>query len=85
MSTLPAESMEARAEGFRTAYEKVKAEIGKVIVGHDEIVHGVLDLPVYRRACPARRGAGAGQDAARCGRSPRRSSSTSTGFNSPLT
>ena len=42
MSTLPAESMEARAEGFRTAYEKIKAEIGKVIVGHDEIVHGVL-------------------------------------------
>ena len=28
--------------GFRTAYERVKAEIGKVIVGHDEIVHGVL-------------------------------------------
>jgi MoxR-like ATPase len=42
MSTLPVESMEARAEGFRTAYEKVKGEIGKVIVGHDEIVHGVL-------------------------------------------
>jgi MoxR-like ATPase len=35
-------TMEARAEGFRTAYGKVKAEIGKVIVGHDEIVHGVL-------------------------------------------
>ena len=34
--------MEARAEAFRTAYEKIKAEIGKVIVGHDEIVHGVL-------------------------------------------
>jgi MoxR-like ATPase len=34
--------MEARAEGFRTAYERIKAEIGKVIVGHDEIVHGVL-------------------------------------------
>jgi MoxR-like ATPase len=34
--------MEARAEGFRTAYEKIKGEIGKVIVGHDEIVHGVL-------------------------------------------
>jgi MoxR-like ATPase len=42
MSTLPAESIEARAEGFRTAYEKIKGEIGKVIVGHDEIVHGVL-------------------------------------------
>jgi MoxR-like ATPase len=34
--------MEARAQEFRQAYERVKAEIGKVIVGHDEIVHGVL-------------------------------------------
>src|SRR6201996_9586151 len=34
--------MEARAEEFRTAYHRVKGEIGKVIVGHDEIVHGVL-------------------------------------------
>ena len=34
--------MEARAEEFRTAYNRVKAEIAKVIVGHDEIVHGVL-------------------------------------------
>jgi MoxR-like ATPase len=34
--------MEARAEEFRQAYERLKAEIGKVIVGHDEIVHGVL-------------------------------------------
>ena len=42
MSTLPAESMEARAEAFRAAYDRVKGEIGKVIVGHDEIVHGVL-------------------------------------------
>jgi len=38
----PAESMEARAEEFRAAYERVKAEIAKVIVGHEEIVHGVL-------------------------------------------
>jgi MoxR-like ATPase len=37
-----AETMEARAEDFRTAYSRVKQEIGKVIVGHDEIVHGVL-------------------------------------------
>jgi MoxR-like ATPase len=34
--------MEARAEEFRSAYQRVKSEIGKVIVGHDEIVHGVL-------------------------------------------
>ncbi len=42
MNTSPEESMEARAEGFRTAYDRVKREIGKVIVGHDDIVHGVL-------------------------------------------
>jgi MoxR-like ATPase len=42
MSVTHAESMEARAEEFRTAYERVKSEIAKVIVGHDEIVHGVL-------------------------------------------
>src|SRR5271170_5308230 len=36
------ESMEARADDFRSAYTKVKGEIAKVIVGHDEIVHGVL-------------------------------------------
>jgi MoxR-like ATPase len=34
--------MEARTEEFRERYNQVKAEIGKVIVGHDEIVHGVL-------------------------------------------
>jgi MoxR-like ATPase len=42
MAALAAESMEAQADEFRSAYQKVKAEIAKVIVGHDEIVHGVL-------------------------------------------
>jgi MoxR-like ATPase len=42
MAVTHAESMEARAEEFRSAYELVKSEIAKVIVGHDEIVHGVL-------------------------------------------
>jgi MoxR-like ATPase len=44
MSTAPADpaSMEVRAAEFRDAYGKVKAEIGKVIVGHEEIIHGVL-------------------------------------------
>ena len=44
MSTLThtSDSIEARAEEFRTAYNRVKTEIAKVIVGHDEIVHGVL-------------------------------------------
>src|SRR5436189_1991160 len=35
-------SMPQRAEQFRQAYNKLYAEIAKVIVGHDEIVHGVL-------------------------------------------
>jgi MoxR-like ATPase len=42
MAETHAESMEARAEEFRSAYERVKSEIARVIVGHDEIVHGVL-------------------------------------------
>ena len=42
MSASLTESMEVRAEEFRSAYTKVKGEIAKVIVGHDEIVHGVL-------------------------------------------
>src|ERR1700687_1565252 len=37
-----AESMQQRAEQFRQAYRRLQAEIGKVIVGHAEIVHGVL-------------------------------------------
>ena len=41
MSDDPA-AMEARAQEFRDAYARVKDEIGKVIVGHDDIVHGVL-------------------------------------------
>src|SRR5512142_1697161 len=42
MSTVDPAAMEARAEEFRQIYLRVKAEIAKVIVGHDEIVHGVL-------------------------------------------
>ena len=34
--------MQERAEEFRKAYARVQAEIGKVIVGHADIVHGVL-------------------------------------------
>src|SRR4051794_38650166 len=33
---------EERIQQFRTAYESLRAEIGKVIVGHDEIVEGTL-------------------------------------------
>src|SRR5712691_1727180 len=35
-------SMQQRAEQFRQAYARVQKEIGKVIVGHTDIVHGVL-------------------------------------------
>jgi MoxR-like ATPase len=34
--------MQQRAEEFRKAYGRVHREIGKVIVGHSDIVHGVL-------------------------------------------
>lgn len=37
-----AEQMQQQAEEFRQRYHAVRDEIGKVIVGHDEIVHGVL-------------------------------------------
>jgi MoxR-like ATPase len=37
-----AATMQQRAEQFRQAYNRVQGEIGKVIVGHAEIVHGVL-------------------------------------------
>ena len=37
-----AASMQQRAEEFRKAYGRIQAEIGKVIVGHTDIVHGVL-------------------------------------------
>ncbi len=35
-------NFEQQAEQFREKYLRIKNEIGKVIVGHDEIVHGVL-------------------------------------------
>ena len=37
-----AETMEQRAEEFVERYAAVREQIGRVIVGHDEIVHGVL-------------------------------------------
>jgi len=36
------ESMQQQAEEFRTRYNAVKTQIGRVIVGHDDIVNGVL-------------------------------------------
>src|SRR5216110_3809944 len=40
MSVLP--SMQEQARQFRDAYANLQSEIGKVIVGHADIVHGVL-------------------------------------------
>src|SRR5690349_8161926 len=37
-----AAQMQERTEDFRRTYGKVHREIGKVIVGHSNIVHGVL-------------------------------------------
>jgi MoxR-like ATPase len=39
---MSAASMQERAEQFRQAYSRIQQEIGKVIVGHTDIVHGVL-------------------------------------------
>ena len=36
------EAMRAQAEEFRDRYTAVREMIGRVIVGHDDIVHGVL-------------------------------------------
>ncbi|MFV2068339.1 MAG: AAA family ATPase, partial [Pirellulales bacterium] len=36
------ESMEKRAEQFTQRYTAVREQLGRVIVGHDEIVHGLL-------------------------------------------
>ncbi len=37
-----AASMQAQAELFRQRYSAVREQIGRVIVGHDDIIHGVL-------------------------------------------
>ena len=36
------QQIQAKAEEFRQRYHAVKEQIGRVIVGHDDIVHGVL-------------------------------------------
>jgi MoxR-like ATPase len=36
------DSMQKQAEEFRNRYQSVKDQIGRVIVGHDDIIHGVL-------------------------------------------
>lgn len=37
-----AQQMQQQVDEFRARYKAVREEIGKIIVGHDEIVHGVL-------------------------------------------
>src|SRR5918992_4873619 len=37
-----ADTMRKRAEEFVSRYQAVREQIGRVIVGHDDIVHGVL-------------------------------------------
>ncbi len=39
---LEPKEIEARAAEFRAQYARIRAEIGKAIVGHDEVVEGVL-------------------------------------------
>ena len=36
------ETLAPRVQNFRDAYERVRAEVHKVVVGHEEVVHGVL-------------------------------------------
>jgi MoxR-like ATPase len=40
-----------QAEKFRERYQAIKDEVGKVIVGHDEIVHGVLTCMMIGGHC----------------------------------
>ncbi|MDE0934870.1 MAG: MoxR family ATPase [Mariniblastus sp.] len=40
-----------QADKFRERYQQIKDEIGKVIVGHDEIVHGVLTCMMIGGHC----------------------------------
>ena len=40
--TTEGQRMQEQADEFRKRYTAVREEIGKVIVGHDDIIHGVL-------------------------------------------
>ena len=45
------DKFEQQAEQFRKQYNAIKEEVGKVIVGHDEIVHGVLTCMMIGGHC----------------------------------
>lgn len=50
MSTT-AESLQQQADEFRTRYAAIQEQIGRVIVGHDDIVHGVLTCMLVGGHC----------------------------------
>jgi MoxR-like ATPase len=50
MSTV-SESLQQQAEEFRARYAAIREQIGRVIVGHDEIVHGVLTCMLVGGHC----------------------------------
>ena len=50
MSTVT-ESLQQQAEEFRTRYAAIKEQIGRVIVGHDDVVHGVLTCMLVGGHC----------------------------------
>ena len=77
-----AESIEKRAAQFAERYKAVYKQLGRVIVGHDDIVHGVLTCLFVGGHCLLEGVPGLGQDAARADARRRRSTSTSRGFSS---
>ena len=60
----PAESIEKRAAEFAERYKAVYKQLGRVIVGHDDIVHGVLTCLFVGGHCLLEGVPGLGQDAA---------------------
>ena len=52
-----------QAEKFRERYQQIKDEIGKVIVGHDEIIHGVLTCMMIGGHCLLEGAPGLGKNA----------------------
>jgi len=51
-------------EKFREVFSLLEREVKKVIVGHTDVICRVLIALFSGGACPARRGAGSGQDPA---------------------
>ncbi len=55
----------AAVQRCEQAYNRIRDELAKVIVGQDEVIEQVLVADLRPRSCPARRRARPGQDAAR--------------------